>query len=517
MFRKITLLLTIVLAIGLLSACSLDEQFETVQDRYIEPAISGTSGDSSAVVNDMEVDIYTDRSKLDEYAPTELLGSRQSLEPMLEILVGDYSRLMPFVGAYYTDESGNMGVKYGLVTMEGEVVIDPLLSTVRTAGYETDGEWVFYEVLILGVEVSGEMLYCLVGTAGDWATGFIYTDVFVNDMGVIGIVDEASNSAQCYNGAGDLVFDSSQFAELFRLKVGSIRSIEESSGGYMKIIYPDDREGYIDIEGSVLNSYSTEMPSYFQEALPFYDGMAAVKLGDEWNYMDDTGYYAIYGSFEEATNFVGGHAAVKFDGVWKIIDREGEPIAELTDAADVEMFESYVAVQDTTGTVKYYFLPSMEEINMYDLSLTFTDTGYWVKGAEGVRMRTFGGEEMYFSGAVSVDGRLGDYYLVTLLDGSQAVMDRHSRVVVHGDGLELVSDDVTGEVYVMTTDELGKNSLYDDQGLLVASDYVRTADTIEGKSSGPTDGMFMCADGSSSGWKTGRNEWSFRLLLDYVD
>jgi hypothetical protein len=92
----------------------------------------------------------------------------------------------------------------------------------------------------------------------------------------------------------------------------------------------------------------------------------------------------------------------------------------------------------------------MEEVNLYDNELHMSAEGYWVVGANGVRMRLFDGGEIYFSGAVSLEACSGNgLYLVTLADGSPAVMDAYSRVVVT-DGFDIgfVTDSEIGETYI---------------------------------------------------------------------
>jgi len=98
--------------------------------------------------------------------------------------------------------------------------------------------------------------------------------------------------------------------------------------------------GYIDKEGR------TVIRARFGEALPFSDGLAAVRTkkttiygkGDSWGYIDKTGEYVIEPKFNEAKSFQNGFAKVHMGGAlmevfdapwywkggdWWLIDKEG--------------------------------------------------------------------------------------------------------------------------------------------------------------------------------------------------
>lgn len=80
-------------------------------------------------------------------------------------------------------------------------------------------------------------------------------------------------------------------------------------------IEKNGKAGYIDRTGKVV------IPQKFDEARGFSEGLAAVRLGDDWGYIDSSGRLAIKPQFFEARSFSDGVAAV---GVWfpkrKIID-----------------------------------------------------------------------------------------------------------------------------------------------------------------------------------------------------
>ena len=87
------------------------------------------------------------------------------------------------------------------------------------------------------------------------------------------------------------------------------------------------RGGYMDASGNVLISQA------YDNALPFYGGIAAVKVDGKCGYIDRDGNYVIEPQYEEADSFaVAGlsgpcdYADVKQDGKWGYIDRQGHTV-----------------------------------------------------------------------------------------------------------------------------------------------------------------------------------------------
>lgn len=509
-------IIPLILALTLLSGCSLTTQIDTVIERYLEPAIQTAIEGEAEVVNDMSVDIITDRSKYTSYVAETDIYTRLSSDIMETLAPNDYGRIMPYVGGFSLDAEGNTVPSFGLVSEDGLIVLDPVLVSAEFSTYEVEGETYYYDIIILGKVIDGETMYAICGGRGTWCTDFIFTSVFSNEIGTIGVTDLTNNYAICYDEAGAELFNTSWFSELYRLKDGTIESIEECSEGYMKIIFTNDQVGFINSSGYILNRGS-DLPSYFDDAGSFSEGLLAINNYGAWSYLDQYGSYEIYASFSYAGEFKGGYAAIIQDGAWKIIDTEGEAMLVFDTATDVEVFENYISVEFSDGSYKYYTTSSLTEINMYDKELNLTAEAYWVEGAAGVRMRTFSGEEIYFSGAVSLIKSQGDLYLLELADGSYAVMDEYSRVSVHGEALDFVVCRLTGETYIMATNDEGITSLYNSNGNLVVDGIFYGENNIAAIENGVISGLYMCKDSHSVGYKNSENEWIFRIKLDDAD
>lgn len=76
--------------------------------------------------------VYTDWSALEPYEPPELIYQRWYEEPVHELraVKGGYGTLVPFVGSFPPDLSWGGVYQYGLMTMDGAIVVDTVYSDV---------------------------------------------------------------------------------------------------------------------------------------------------------------------------------------------------------------------------------------------------------------------------------------------------------------------------------------------------------------------------------------------------
>lgn len=82
----------------------------------------------------------------------------------------------------------------------------------------------------------------------------------------------------------------------------------------------NDRYAFIDETGKIV------IDAKFRNAEAFSEGLAAVRDGSQWNYIDATGEVAIegYGAFQEIRAFKDGLAAVRTQNRWGFINKQGE-------------------------------------------------------------------------------------------------------------------------------------------------------------------------------------------------
>ncbi|MEG1632828.1 MAG: WG repeat-containing protein [Oscillospiraceae bacterium] len=488
----------------LLSGCGLVDQARTVQEKYIAPAIekakTGVSSGDAAAAGPR---VKTNGSQLLAYEPLNA-PARLSPSALTEFKPAPgYGLVLPYiVGGTSGGEGGGF---YGLASSDGRVLLDPVLTACAQAALSDRLLKIYIaEKTLTTADASPAPRYALIALDGTWATDFLYTAVYPNELGCICVTDSEKNLAVCYAEDGSVVFDTSKFSTLGSLAPDSLDSLAVCSSGLMSIRYTNGKSGFMDKTGAILNKYA-DLASYFDDARPFSEGLAAVKLNGTWNYIDTNGKFAVYGLFAEAGNFESGIALVKKDGSWLAINVEGDTVRDFGAVADDSISREFGCVALRRGEVtEYYLAPSMDKANLYDKELFISPAGYWVVGDTGVRLRLFGGGEVYFSGAVELlDAREG-LYLTRLADGDFAVMDANGQVVAVSEReLSFVSDSVTGELY------LRDGALaYTASGVLVAEDALPAA---------PVSGFFLRADGLCSGFSDSPSHWLLRLPLDAAD
>jgi hypothetical protein len=86
--------------------------------------------------------------------------------------------------------------------------------------------------------------------------------------------------------------------------------------------------GYVNVKGEVV------IAAQFEEARDFSEGMAAVKVDNKWGYIDTTGKFVIAAKYQEARSFgenqYNGMARVKTNNKWGIINKSGQFVVAAT-------------------------------------------------------------------------------------------------------------------------------------------------------------------------------------------
>lgn len=511
----------------LLSGCGLTEQAAQVKEEYIDPAIrAAQTGESVGTASEaLGPDVTLDRTSLTDFTPVGSVYTRLSVSEITALTPsGDYGTLVPFVEAYAYGEDGRAAAaQLGLATEDGAIVLDARQNYLARASYADDtGAQVWQKIYVLGRAVADETAengvsqrYAVCGLDGAWTTDFLYSAVYPMAMGVLCVRDGEKNLAVCYDESGAVVFDTQSFSSLSGLESNSIDSLADCGSSLMLVRFSDGRKGFVDAAGAVLNRYA-ELPSRFDDALPFSDGLAAVSSDGAWGYLKPDGTFAVNRQYDSAGSFVNGIALVQKDGVYRVIDQTGTELKVLDGAQSAALDDTCLAVTAADGTVTRYTVPGLAEMSIYDIPAQPFDGGYWVKGQYGVRAMTDDGTELYFSGGSALTDAANGLYLIELTDGGYAAMDGDGRAVAVGGALTFVRDTVTGTAYICDPGDGDGARLYDGSGALVAEDVLLAADGTQVAFGGPADGLVPCADDYSAGWKSG-GSWVFRLKLDAGD
>lgn len=465
----------------LLSGCGLSEQMAAVREEYIDPAIErADSGDLDQPMEEVAQagpNVSTDRSLLGEPETYEAVYSRAQSGYMSVLEEGWSGTLLPIGG--------------GLATSEGEIVLDPVLNSAVPAVCSVDGEEFNLQIYILE---NADGMYAVCSAFGDWVTDFAYTEVIPFELGVLCVYDAGENLAVCYSSDGSVVFDTADFTARSQFASGGAAGLANYGSGYMLCEYANGQKGFLDTEGGVL---SCEGDIYLDDAQPFSDGLAAVYSGGAWGYVNSEGKYVVEPGYEQAGAFSGGHAAVRGADGWSVIDTAGNVVLELGAVSEVTVNRGWIEADG-----KYYTVNDYTEAVFFGYTGTPCDEGFWVQGANGVRVFRADGTQVYFSGAVELLDQVGYLYLVRLADGTTAAMDEYSRVVATGVE-RLVADGLTGVGFALTDD----GELYGSDGALLATDCDGEVLNMNAR----------CEEGPLTGWKNSAGEWIICLINDTAD
>jgi len=93
------------------------------------------------------------------------------------------------------------------------------------------------------------------------------------------------------------------------------------------------------------------IPTIYSNALPFSEGLAAVKEKDHWGWIDQNNDIIIPFVYEEVRSFSNNLAAVKKRGKWGFINKKGEAIIEncFFDVSDYHQFRAFIRYSDGEG------------------------------------------------------------------------------------------------------------------------------------------------------------------------
>jgi WG containing repeat len=195
--------------------------------------------------------------------------------------------------------------KWGYIDKDGKIVISPQYTD---AGPFKEGFARIEPWAVIGGH-GAVRIYFINKSGGIMNISRIYSQAqdFSEGLALVGVAGERGMGY--IDTTGQMVIpqnDSYQVARPFREGLAAIKQ-----GG---------KWGYLDKTGKMA------IEPQFAEALRFSEGLAAVKNGDKWGYIDKSGKMAIAAQFETAYQHEGGLAAVKQDGKWGFIDATGNMV-----------------------------------------------------------------------------------------------------------------------------------------------------------------------------------------------
>ena len=130
-------------------------------------------------------------------------------------------------------------------------------------------------------------------------------------------------AAMCAIGVlGGQPTGSTEAAELSQASMGLGSQLTEAKafGNGLAPVKVGERWGYIDLSGRMV------IPAQYDEALSFFADLGAVKVGELWGYINRNGQMVIPPRFERASTFYDNPAPVMLDGQWVFIAVNGDVV-----------------------------------------------------------------------------------------------------------------------------------------------------------------------------------------------
>ena len=461
--------------------------------------------------------VYTDWSKLEPYEPVQAVYTRRYGD-FTDTLIpsDDYGPLIPFAGAALTETwegwSSDYNL-YGLMTLEGEVVADPVfMSVLRLTEYDSEYNPVYRpDVMLLGkvfYDADGQPgeRYALCAGDGSWCTDFLYEYPWEMDMGIsfsqgIPLLDREERlvfldqdtgvelrALDLTAQAGGEGFSLSSFQvdpKTGWVLVSLYRWEEESGGENLSLLFDPDGEAH-------------PLPREVQWAYQYGDGLvpAAVEMDTgltteyRYGYVDAlTGAWAIEPEFIQARTFENAVALVQEQsGAWRFIDPTGAPVTEPIEADTYWETGGYwyfishtgraLAVYDRMGKpVEGIQNLATGALTKYENGWVITPAGEEILLAQGPLIYRFPAALGQVVSGICEEGVLFFTEAKGNVDQVTAVLaDWGGKEIARWEGYRyvyLTRDELTAESYVTAVREEGERSYadhYDLSGNLLARD-----------------------------------------------
>ena len=316
------------------------------------PAESGATPTPAPVPETTETvpTVYTDYSQLTPYEPLRAKYTRR-YEDFTDTLIpaDDYGLLVPFAGVKLTVTDDRFGrgwedSLYGLMTLEGEVVADPVFTAAFVPSIWDESSWRFLtpDCLVLKKVVMDEdgtptSVAALCARDGSWCTGFdyFYDWEFTLDNTTEDVIPlrqgglEVSVFLDAHTGAElkkvDLTDIRERFPDGFWTLVYNLRYAERYAAFFQdELCYIFDTE-----TGAVLPVEDVEGLSSFSH------GLCQAKTASGWGCLDGKGRWVIDPVYQSVSTWQNGHIQVQDqEGRYHFVSPGGEILYTFPEGAN---------------------------------------------------------------------------------------------------------------------------------------------------------------------------------------
>lgn len=481
------------------------------------PAVEQAPASSS---HPKDPSVHTDWSQLDEYRSPEPVETRW-YEDYTDHLIcrDDYGPLVPFIAQRFQVQADwgdtYTGFRWGLMTRDGTVVVDPVYSAVDRPSGE-HGVSSDYLVLTRLFWDEAEQVYvprrAMAAADGSWCTEFLFSGVAfprpLYDGSLLALTEEGGLIVLEADGRERLHWTDEDVA--LRLPQWEFASCESlfwylASCGPVLVLNTDFP--YF-LDGGTLEPL--DFPSVTW-ALDYSQGLCAARLEDGGvGYLDTEGHWAIPPRYAAAESFRGGLAlAEDAQGNTVLLDPAGNVLMQRPGAGSITLSpagdEVYVQADGVWYDSGLEPLGWGLSFEAYGLAFGQTDDGQLVvKAGEGLLFfplelgtpSQLAGDRILFS-RPSEDGSSYESLLCDLEGNVLLVRDNLSFTGLDGDSPMVVSYQESGQLY------------WDLDGapLFSGFSYVYPVE----------DGLFYVEDGWSRGCVTRSGQWLLRFLNSDMD
>lgn len=529
-----------IMTVSLLSGCAdTTEPSDASGEAPSTPMQLVSPTPAPVIASDPNSPVYTNWSKLTPYEPVTEVYSRLREERITELEPSDgYGTLIPFVGEYLYTEWGGTIAKYGLITLDGCIVLDAVCDSIWRMDLSGDGGFAY--ALAVGVRdtedsESYRYSYAIADGSGRWVTDFEFSSVSSDSMGVYARLDkegEGWGTVVCYDGDMNVVFDSRDF-EVYG-DFDELTYVDYGSEGFCVAAGVGGKQEksacFVDIKtGKVLKS--DEFDGWFDFSDGFNNGLARVYVNNKYGVLDTDGRWVLPAVYDTVLEARDGIAVVQLDGTYCAVDFDGRVIKSF----DADSFSSmyygdtkyYVAVRErrsdkisaTSGNLETVWEEEVYDADFNLIKINGENAQFFYKDeptlttGEGIYFWN-GGDVLFVPDAVEVGyGGIDGYREVSLSSGEQAILDKNGDILFRNGGenvsLSVTKDVFTGEYHIILYDWWNEcRELYGMDGTFLFSgvqyDY-------------PLNGLFRCEDSVSSGYRNLDGDWVFRVLIDKGD
>ena len=354
--RILGMLIAIVLLISISASCKKEQENDNGD------STETTTGQDTTTISIDARQGQTNETILRTMYTRLSSGTLDSLTPS-----NNYGMLLPYTGGYEISGTGDFQTaKYGLVTVEGMIVTDPVYDSAFRAQYYSLYDEVLMPAYLLGINrydgetiLFGEKDYAVCALDGSWITPFGYDGVWFTSNAIIMHRDYETSDIDVYDYDGRLLYNMKNLDWVADLDTSSPYglSIRGGTDDYMRAHMIGGTVAVIDIMTG--NCMRTEYLSIDT----FSDGLAAVTVQDfatgeqlvgfintEFEMVIEPQYRYAHWFFNEYSVAFSRNQAVY------LIDKEGKEILSVDDGYIEQNFDGFgfILYDYETGINRYY-------------------------------------------------------------------------------------------------------------------------------------------------------------------